>query len=170
LSLSPAQIARRWFPWVGPFAAFILLLVVGDSISSDPRITYGLRLLICGGIIGIFSRKVLDLRMSAPIGSILLGVLVFVIWVLPDQLLTDYRSFWLFENGLTGEAKSSVAETYRSDLLFLILRISSTALLVPILEELFWRGFLLRQKSSSSMGTSSAVDEIRRIKNRRSER
>jgi len=43
-----------------------------------------------------------------------------------------------------GSAVSSLALPLRSDPIFLAFRIFGTAVLVPIIEELFWRGWLMR--------------------------
>lgn len=81
--------------------------------------------------------------MTAPFASIVLGVAVFAIWVGPD-LLFGYRHFILFENAITGTAASSVPQALRSNSFFIAVRTLSCVLTVPILEELFWRGWLLR--------------------------
>ena len=75
--------------------------------------------------------------------SIGIGIAVFLIWIAPD-LLFGYRHFWLFENSLFGKAASSLDPALRHDYFFLTIRILSSMALVPILEELFWRGWLMR--------------------------
>ena len=45
---------------------------------------------------------------------------------------------------LVGSARSSVPHEVKSDLVFLVFRIFGSVLLVPVLEELFWRGWLMR--------------------------
>jgi CAAX prenyl protease-like protein len=66
-----------------------------------------------------------------------------VIWVAPDVLF-GYRHFWLFENALTGSAVTSLPAGLKSNVGFMVLRTVSSAMLVPILEELFWRGWMMR--------------------------
>ena len=71
-------------------------------------------------------------------------MVVFVIWVAPDVLF-GYRHFWLFENSLTGAAVTSLPpqlEIQRR--LHACCAPSPARMLVPILEELFWRGWLMR--------------------------
>jgi hypothetical protein len=62
----------------------------------------------------------------------------------PDVLWPAYRSHWLFTNSITGEARSTVTENLKSNLLFIVFRTVGCVLLVPVLEELFWRGWLTR--------------------------
>jgi CAAX prenyl protease-like protein len=71
-------------------------------------------------------------------------LLVFAVWVGPDVLWPSYRSFWLFQNSLTGTVQSSLAPALRSDSAFLVFRILGSIALVPIIEELFFRGWLMR--------------------------
>jgi uncharacterized protein len=68
---------------------------------------------------------------------------VFLIWVAPDQLF-GYRHFWLFDNAITGSASTSIPADMHSSIWFLALRTLGSVALVPILEELFWRGWLMR--------------------------
>jgi hypothetical protein len=70
-------------------------------------------------------------------------VVVFLIWVAPDALF-GYRQFWLFENSVMGKAVTNIDPALRSNLLFLTLRAAGSTLLVPIIEELFWRAWLMR--------------------------
>jgi CAAX prenyl protease-like protein len=75
--------------------------------------------------------------------SVMVGVLVFAIWVTPDLFL-KYRGHWLFQNPLTGHAASSLPNEVRHNLAFLAIRVLGSVLLVPVAEELFWRGWLMR--------------------------
>jgi CAAX prenyl protease-like protein len=87
---------------------------------------------------------VVDLKVSSIIGSVVLGIAVFLIWIGPDLLFEGYRRHWLFENSVMGAAESSLSEAARNNLLFLVLRSTRAAILVPVIEELFWRGWLMR--------------------------
>jgi CAAX prenyl protease-like protein len=75
--------------------------------------------------------------------SIGIGIAVFLLWIAPDALF-DYRHTALFENFVTGRAESSLSAARLMSLPFVLLRALSSTLLVPVLEELFWRGWLMR--------------------------
>ena len=92
---------------------------------------------------GLVSRPVLSFRAAFPLASIGIGIAVFLIWIGPD-LLFGYRHYWLFDNAITGTAASSVAPALRQNVMFVVLRVASSVALVPVLEELFWRGWLMR--------------------------
>jgi uncharacterized protein len=131
-------------PYIAPFAAFLGFIALGQALPVGAEVLYPLRVIVVTAILIFFSRSVIDLRVKNPIGSILLGVAVFVIWIGPDVLWPAYRSHWLFTNSITGDAKSTAPEALKSNLLFILFRTVGCVLLVPVLEELFWRGFLSR--------------------------
>ena len=62
----------------------------------------------------------------------------------PDVLF-GYRHHWLFENSITGAAATLAASSFegQSRLHRAALRLLARSL-VPILEELFWRGWMMR--------------------------
>lgn len=81
---------------------------------------------------------------TSPLLSILVGVAVFVIWVGPDFLVPSWHHFILFDNGIVGHPAGNTPPAAKNDPLFLSLRIAVSVVAVPILEELFWRGWLMR--------------------------
>ena len=138
------MLSRRDLPWILPFGLFLVLLGVAPFLDLAPRWAEALRWLVVGGAVLLVSRPVLDLRVSQWAGSIGLGVAVFAVWILPDLLVAGWREGVLFSNGIVGRPESSFAEAGRGDPLALALRFGRAALLVPIVEELFWRGWLPR--------------------------
>jgi CAAX prenyl protease-like protein len=103
-----------------------------------------LRLLLPAAAILLLSRQLLDFRCANWLGSVAVGLGVFAVWVGPDLLWAGYREHWLFQNGLFGRLSHSVPpEAYLSPF-NILLRIVRAAVVVPIVEELFWRGFLMR--------------------------
>jgi CAAX prenyl protease-like protein len=139
--LTPDQ--RATAAYTAPFAAYVGLMALGRLFRIPPQYDFLLRVGVSGLLILLVSRPYLSLRPSRPLASALLGAVVFVIWITPD-ILFGYRHFWLFENSLFGEATSSIAPDLQRNVPFLALRAASSFLLVPILEELFWRGWLMR--------------------------
>lgn len=136
--------SKSAIPYVAPFGAFLALLALDKALGWPPQVFYPIRSFAVLAVILIFSRKVLSLRVSHPFSSFALGFAVFLIWIGPDVLWPGYRTHWLFSNSLTGSPASSLPEAARSDVMFLVFRFAGAALLVPVLEELFWRSFLMR--------------------------
>ncbi len=122
----------------------MVLLAAMPSLGLAPRVDAITRVSILTITILTLGRPVLDFRLRHPLGTFTVGVGVFALWVAPDLLIPGWRAHPLFQNSLTGTLSSSMAPEARSDVLVLTLRIARAALLVPILEELFWRGWLPR--------------------------
>lgn len=131
-------------PYVAPFATFMLLLVLGPRLPVAPRVEAVLRVALVAAVLLLCSRSVISLRVRHWATSIALGVGVFALWIAPDVLFPDLRGTWLFTNGLTGKVEGTVPESVRHDTLVLSLRFVRAAILVPIVEELFWRGWFPR--------------------------
>jgi len=91
------------------------------------------------------SRGLLRSRPARPLASTVLGALVFALWIGPDVVFgPGYRHSVLFQNSITGSAVSSIPIVLRTSAWFLVLRTASCALLVPPVEEIFWRGWAMR--------------------------
>jgi len=130
-------------PFVAPFAVLILLPVVRHHLALGPW-ELPLRAVVLAAVLLVCSRKVIDLRLRSPLGSVLIGGVVFLVWVAPDLLWPEYRQHWLFQNALTGAVSSSLAPAWRNSWMVLASRSVRSVILVPIIEELFWRGWLMR--------------------------
>ena len=90
----------RWpaVPYVLPFALFILLLAVLPMTRVDPLTDQIIRLVVVGGALLLVSRSVLDFTVRHWLGTLAVGVGVFLVWIAPDLLFDGYRDFWLFRN------------------------------------------------------------------------
>lgn len=135
---------RDHLAWTVPFAAFLVLLLVGPLLPISPAAEGALRVGVLAVIIVVCSRRVLDLTVGNAGGSILLGIGVFVLWVAPDFLAPGYRDHWLLQNALTGRVESSFPVEARTDAVAITFRALRAIVIVPIVEELFWRGWLMR--------------------------
>jgi CAAX prenyl protease-like protein len=130
-------------PYVAPFAGFIGTMAVEKLFDVPPQIGYPLRCLVSLTLLLLLSKRVTSLRPTRRVASVLLGLAVFVIWVAPDFLF-DYRGHWLFQNAVTGKVAATPPESLQSDWVFLAVRVLGSTLLVPVIEELFWRAWLMR--------------------------
>jgi len=73
-----------------------------------------------------------------------IGVAVFVVWIAPDLLIPGYRKFVLFNNSVVGHAATSLAGGSTMSWPVLVLRTFRAVVIVPIIEELFWRAWMMR--------------------------
>jgi uncharacterized protein len=126
--------------YVAPFAVFIAL----RWLPFPPEWLAPVRVILVAATLAVFSRRAIPGRPSMPIGSMALGVAVMAIWIGPDLLWHGYRDSWLFHNSITGIARSSLPGQLKSNTLFVAVRVMESAILVPVIEELFWRGWLMR--------------------------
>lgn len=142
----PNTLAARYpmLAWVGPFAAFLFFLVIQSRLEFLGAAEYPLRAAILGFVIWFCSRGVLSLRVERPWLSIAVGLGVFLVWIAPDQLIPGYRSHWLFQNGVMGKLEGGIPAALRTSTLVLVFRFLRASVIVPIIEELFWRGWLMR--------------------------
>lgn len=127
-------------PYIAPFAVFLFFLAIRAYFPSE----YFIRVLAVTALLILLSRGVISLKALRPLLSVLVGVAVFLIWIGPDFIWPAYRQHWLFHNNLIGAAQSSIPDAMRGNAWFLAIRVLGSILLVPVIEELFWRGWLMR--------------------------
>ena len=131
-------------PYVAPFSVFVVLIGLGLAVPLPPLTNEMVRLAVMTAVIFLVARPVLNFRVERWGASLLVGVLIFILWIAPDLLFPAYRNSFLFDNAITGTARSSLPEAMRHDAPVLFLRTLRAVSVVPIVEELFWRGWLMR--------------------------
>lgn len=130
--------------FVLPFLLLAVLLILHPVLGLDPRVEFALRAVVVGGAIVLFSWPLAGRRAVKPWLSAGLGVVVFVVWLAPDWLYPAWHHLWPFENVITGRLTNAIGDASRRDPVLIGLRSLQAVVLVPIAEELFWRGFLMR--------------------------
>jgi CAAX prenyl protease-like protein len=129
--------------YVAPFLVLIVLLGVSSALGVPQSWAYPIRTAAVAAALALSSRRVIDLRARRPFASVLLGLAVFALWIGPGLLWPGYREHWLFDNPLL-RGGPAAAPDERASISFLFFRISGSALVVPLAEELFWRGWMMR--------------------------
>ncbi len=135
---------RSTLRYVAPFALFMLLLGVLPSLSISTPFGVFLWLVILAPVCFICWPPGISVAPRRSTASIAIGVLVFVIWIGPDLLIPGYRNLPLFSNSLLGHVHSSLGESALRNPWILTGRSARAIFIVPIVEELFWRGWLMR--------------------------
>lgn len=141
---SPAVPYSAAAPYVVPFAVFMALIGLGVILPMPALVDQTLRLAVMAAVLYVVARPALDFHVTQWAASLLIGVAIFGLWIAPDLLFPSYRHSILFENAVTGAARSSMPEAARHDVPVLWLRSLRAVIVVPIVEELFWRGWLMR--------------------------
>jgi hypothetical protein len=131
-----------------PFAVFIAFIALDGplaqlsaAIGMDARWWYAVRVAIVALLLAWFWRGYVELDAAMKIGAagwsitIAVGIAVFVVWITLDfQSLTFGSSPGYDPRGHDGGIHAGMALT----------RLAGAALVVPLMEELFWRSFLMR--------------------------
>ena len=135
--------ATKTIEWVGPFVVFAIWLLIDKKLPiANPTKEVCRDVVLVAAIVGL-SRRVLPRTAPHWLASVVLGIGVFILWVAPDYIVPGWRQNVLFQNGITGRITTSIPPSELSTVM-LVLRTARAALIVPILEELFWRGWLPR--------------------------
>lgn len=139
--LSHAALARGL-----PFALFMGLLalrgLLPESWGLDARWIYGLSVLLVGATLAWFWHDYGELRrQNLPdrgelAGSMAVGLLVFAVWINLDAP-------WM-QLGQPSATFVPLDAQGQPEWALIAARLVGAALLVPVMEELFWRGFLMR--------------------------
>jgi CAAX prenyl protease-like protein len=131
-----------------PFVAFMLLLALRGALPAegtwgiDPRWIYGLTVLVVGAMLLVWRKEYGELaRQNLPdarqlLWSVAVGLIILVLWVHLDAP-------WM----MLGEPAASFEPLTASgeiDWSLVLVRWIGATLMVPVMEELFWRSFLMR--------------------------
>jgi CAAX prenyl protease-like protein len=131
------------WPYVAPFAVYVFLLALEQHLNL-PRYSYVARLGVTCATLALFSGRLLRFRISSTLPSVVWGIAVFAIWVAPDLAIPGYHQHWVFHNGLTKPAGLYLPDPSRTTTYFFLLHLAGSVVLIPVIEEIFWRGWLMR--------------------------
>lgn len=124
----PPLTEDRSAAFIVPFLAFMLSALVVHTFSQTPEVWYGVQVAAMALALWIFRKPVLALTRDIDLVACAAGLLIGIGWIVTAEPATPYASLAEF---------GAVALT-----VWVVLRVIGTALLVPIVEELFFRGYL----------------------------
>jgi CAAX prenyl protease-like protein len=137
---------RKLIAYVSPMALFIGLLMLNSALesmggsfwlSSAEYWTYPLQTILCGTLTVWFWRAY-RLQRPARLGfGLAMAVLVFVLWIAPQT----FFGFSARTQGFNPDVFAGQSALYWTSVTLRFIRL---VLVVPLVEEIFWRGFLLR--------------------------
>jgi CAAX prenyl protease-like protein len=147
--------------YAGPFVAFMALLVLFRTLPLPDLLSQILFAAVMALVVYFVAWPVVDFKVRRLGPTLAIGVLVFLIWIAPDLLSPNYRHHWLFENSIMGQARSGLSALAQAHPAVLFFRTVRAVVIVPVIEELFWRAWLARWLISPRfeevpMGTWSA--------------
>lgn len=133
----------RWvrhtvFPYVAPFAGYVLILSANSIHPQAVYLTYPVMVLAVGGLLVYLRDRLPKLQLTRPWMSVGLGAIGTALWVgfypwLGRTHPSPGEGFnpWIFEGAGIQWG-------------LITLRLFGSAVIVPVMEEVFWRGFLQR--------------------------
>ncbi len=135
---------RSSLRYVAPFALFLIFLAISSKVSLESNWGAPLRVLSLAVVCLVCWPRELPVRPNRPITSVLIGALVFLLWIAPDLMVPGYRTNPLFSNSVVGHVHSSLQSAALHSPSILAWRTLRAVIIVPIVEELFWRAWLMR--------------------------
>jgi CAAX prenyl protease-like protein len=138
---------RAIFSRALPFLVFIALIGLdpwlaqgATAVGLDPRWLYGVRVILVGLLLAWFWRGYLELDSAGSVGArdwllaLVVGIAVFALWIHLDVPILSFGQAGGFDPRTEGQIDWRLA----------LVRLAGAALLVPVMEELFWRSLVMR--------------------------
>jgi len=127
--MSDAAVRRLWLPYVAPMAAYMIIMLVQSK--ENVLFVYPLKTLLVAGLLWVFHNRYDELKPSFSPLDFVVGALAVAAWIFLDPFYPKMG------------AKSDIFNP-SGHTVFLVFRVVGATLVVPLMEELFWRGFLIR--------------------------
>ncbi|MTW04035.1 CAAX prenyl protease-related protein [Pseudoduganella ginsengisoli] len=147
----PASVPAR----VLPFAAYMAFIAIGDLLpaagiaTAEGRWLYAIKIAFVAALLWAYRRQYtelarFDVTARSGAAAVAVGLLVFVLWINLD-------AGWMQFGVSAGfDPRNDVGVI---DWRLALIRIAGAALVVPIMEELFWRSFVLRWLESADFAS-----------------
>ncbi|MCX7826779.1 MAG: CAAX prenyl protease-related protein [Verrucomicrobiae bacterium] len=125
-------------PYVAPFLIYMVFLAAEGRVAAV-HVIYPLKTLaVAAALVWAWRgvREALQTRAGQAFGA-LVGVLALGVWIAPEAL------GWTKTDFTTGNFNPTWFESPHREVLTAV-RVAGAVLVVPVMEELFWRGWLIR--------------------------
>lgn len=132
--------SRPWLPYVAPFALYMVFLQAQNSWPNALAVLYPIKTIVVGAALWYFRNSYVELRPNFSLLAVAVGLVVIVIWIWIDP-------FYPHLDVLLGKSKPFDPHTLGSAArmwAFIAFRVVGAVIVVPLMEELFWRAFLIR--------------------------
>ena len=131
-----------WFPYVFPFVVFLLLTGLVRFFPSWTHLIYISKTIIVGALLWHWRHEYAadispKLSFYGCVAAVFSGLLVLVIWIVPEPYLPQFGEHSGFNPYAFGWSHTAVYG-------LIAVRLIGASVVVPVMEELFWRSFLLR--------------------------
>ena len=127
---------RPYIPYITPFALYGFCIYIPRFFYIPQYLIYPIKtLLVAASLIYFWNAYKQEIRLTFSWLAVICGVAVFFIWVLPEGLYSQigYSEF----NPYNQIGSNNVV-------IVIAFRLIGATLVVPLMEEVFWRSFVLR--------------------------
>jgi len=126
--------SKAWLPYVVPMGIYMAFLLV--QTNANLLWVYPAKVIAVAAALIYFRREYEELRPGFSLLAVIVGLVAIAIWIGIDPFYPKFASGVAFDPATI----SSVAQRN----MFLAFRIVGAVIVVPVMEELFWRAFLIR--------------------------
>ena len=133
---------KEWLPYAAPFVLFLLLTEPARHLPELAPHLYVAKTVLVALLLWRWRRKYVDdyasrLTTGECLIAIGCGLLVLVLWIAPEGIFYQFAPDEGFNPHTMTDSRAGVVA-------LIAVRLAGAAIIVPIMEELFWRSFLMR--------------------------
>ncbi|MBI5417596.1 CAAX prenyl protease-related protein [Candidatus Poribacteria bacterium] len=136
--------------YISPFISYLLLTNIISNFPDFYPLAYSVCVILVSAvtIYSLYKKKIFQVH-SNIIPGILFGIAGIILWILLGKLNLESKLFAYLPDWIKPSPRpsfnpfQSISEPFWQ-WGFIVIRVIGIAILVPIAEEIFWRGFLLR--------------------------
>lgn len=132
--------SKPWLPYVAPFGLYLFFLQVQGSWPQGLVWLYPIKTLCVAGLLWYFRKSYVELRPNFSGLAIAIGLFAILIWIAIDPFYPHLGEIMGMK--LTPFDPTTLEPATRYT--FIAFRILGAVVVVPVMEELFWRGFAIR--------------------------
>ena len=147
---------RPWLPYVAPMAVYMAFLLAQSNANLIGL--YPVKIFAVAGTLWLFRKHYTELQPGFSWIAVGIGLVAIVVWIAGDSFYPKvdelmFRSEnWLSQLMHSPPPKTVALPVFDPTLiqpaldrwLFIVGRVAGAVLVVPVMEELFWRAFLIR--------------------------
>ena len=132
--MSESMKSKPWLPYVVPFGIYMAFLFVQSN--ANLLWLYPAKTIAVAAALWFFRKDYEELRPNFSILAVVVGLVAIAIWIGIDSFYPKFSQAAPFDPTTIGLAAQRNV--------FLAFRVFGAVIVVPLMEELFWRAFLIR--------------------------
>jgi CAAX prenyl protease-like protein len=126
--------SKPWLPYVVPMGIYMAFLLV--QTNANLLWVYPVKTIAVAAALVYFRKEYEELRPGFSLLAVIVGLAAIAIWIGIDPFYPKFGSGAAFD--------PTTISTLAQRNVFLAFRVIGAVIVVPVMEELFWRAFLIR--------------------------